>query len=277
MPLPERHVDILERIRILRELRIHLEHHVVLVQLREDGGHLALPKGVVQRVVDRLRQNPQSRSGIAIDHQLGLEAAILLVGGHVAHGGQLAQFVHQFGRPDRQLLRVRAFHRILILRPAHPVFHRQVLHRLHVQRDAARPCASSGCRRRMISLARGFAFVARLQIDLNAAAVGSRVGAVNSDEGRKTLHIGILQNHASPAPVAASTSRRTKCSAALPKRPESRPYPAPGKNLWARPRTARASAPACPTVTSRVVVWCSQNKFQRASVKLDDPVVETFP
>ena len=41
---------------ILLELRLHFEHHVVLVQLREDGGDLALAEGVVERVVDRLRQ-----------------------------------------------------------------------------------------------------------------------------------------------------------------------------------------------------------------------------
>ena len=35
---------------------IDLQHHVVLVQLREDGGDLALAEGVVERVVDGLRR-----------------------------------------------------------------------------------------------------------------------------------------------------------------------------------------------------------------------------
>ena len=93
------HVNVFERIRILRKLRIDFQHHVVLVQLGEDGGDLALSESVVQRVVDGLRQNAQPRSGIAIDHQLSFEAAILLVGGHVAHGRQLAQLVHQSAAP----------------------------------------------------------------------------------------------------------------------------------------------------------------------------------
>ena len=93
------HVNVLERIRILRKLRIHFQHHVVLVQLGKYGGNLALPEGVVERIVDGLGQNAQTRRGIAIDDQFGFEAAILLVGGHVAHGRQLAQLVHQLAAP----------------------------------------------------------------------------------------------------------------------------------------------------------------------------------
>ena len=130
------HVNVLQRIRILRKLRVHFEHHVVLVQLRKNGGDLALPEGVVERVVDGLGQYAQTRRGIAINHQLGLQAAILLIGGDIAHGRQLAQLVDQSRGPDRQLLRVGIFHRILILGAADPIFHRQVLHRLHVQGDA---------------------------------------------------------------------------------------------------------------------------------------------
>ena len=47
----------LQRIRDrLLKLRVHFQHHVVLVQLREDGRDLALAEGVIQRVVDGLRQ-----------------------------------------------------------------------------------------------------------------------------------------------------------------------------------------------------------------------------
>jgi len=98
------HVNAFERIWILRKLRIHFEHHVILVQLRKYGGHLALSEGVVKRIVDGLGQYAQTRRGVAIDHQFCFKSAILLVGGHVAHGRQLTQFVHQFGRPQRQLL-----------------------------------------------------------------------------------------------------------------------------------------------------------------------------
>src|SRR6266404_107679 len=40
------HVDVLEGLRVLLEARLHLEDDVVLVQLREDRGHLALAEGV---------------------------------------------------------------------------------------------------------------------------------------------------------------------------------------------------------------------------------------
>ena len=72
---------------------------MVLVQLRKDGGYLPLTEGVVKRVVDRLRQDTEPGRGIAIDDQVSLEAAILLVSGHIAHLRQLAQCVHQLRRP----------------------------------------------------------------------------------------------------------------------------------------------------------------------------------
>ena len=65
---------------------IHFQHHVVLVQLSEYGGNLALSEGVVKGVVNGLGQNAQARRSVAIDHQFCFKSAILLVGGDVAHG-----------------------------------------------------------------------------------------------------------------------------------------------------------------------------------------------
>ena len=97
------HVNVLERIRILRKLRINFEHHVILVQLGEDGGDLALSEGVVESVVDGLRQDAEPGCGVAIDHQVSFQAAILLIRGHVAHGGQFAQFGPPVWAPRRTI------------------------------------------------------------------------------------------------------------------------------------------------------------------------------
>ena len=64
------------------------------------------------------------------------QALVLLVGGDVAQLGQRLQLLDQPRRPLRQLLRVGVFEAVLVLRAADAVFHRQVLHRLHVERDA---------------------------------------------------------------------------------------------------------------------------------------------
>ena len=37
-------------------MRTHFQHNVILVQLREHGGDLTLPKRVIERVIDGLRQ-----------------------------------------------------------------------------------------------------------------------------------------------------------------------------------------------------------------------------
>ena len=78
------HVNILQRIRILLEARIHFHHHVVLIELRENRRHLPLAKRVVQRIVDVRRENAQPRSRIAVDRQRRQQTVIQLVCGHVA-------------------------------------------------------------------------------------------------------------------------------------------------------------------------------------------------
>ena len=50
---------------LLLELRRDFQHHVILVELREHGRHLALAERVVERVVDQLRRDAEPRSGVA--------------------------------------------------------------------------------------------------------------------------------------------------------------------------------------------------------------------
>ena len=119
--------------------------------------------------------------------------AVLLVGGHVAQFGNLLQFGDELRGPYVQFVQVRIFQRVLILRAAHAVFHRQILHRLHVQRDAIHFFQFR------LQAADHFggvdvALFERFQVDQNASAVERGVGAINADEGGKAVHGGIFQD-----------------------------------------------------------------------------------
>src|SRR5260370_10274682 len=54
LPGVRRDMNMLERIGRLPEFRRDLHHDVILIELSEHGGNLALAKRVVQRVIDRL-------------------------------------------------------------------------------------------------------------------------------------------------------------------------------------------------------------------------------
>ena len=73
------HIDVLQSGGILLELWVHLHHHVILIQLGEDGGDLALAEGVVERIVDVGREHAEARSGVAVDDQRRQQTEILLV------------------------------------------------------------------------------------------------------------------------------------------------------------------------------------------------------
>ena len=60
-------IDILKRIGSELELRLDLEHDVVLVLPGSDGRDDALAERIVERVVDRRRQNAVTRGDIALD------------------------------------------------------------------------------------------------------------------------------------------------------------------------------------------------------------------
>ena len=85
----------LQGVGIELELRLGLQNDVILVQLGVESVDLALPEGVVERVVDGLRRDAEARGGGAIDDQrLGL-AVQLLVGDHVGQLGQLLEGCNQ--------------------------------------------------------------------------------------------------------------------------------------------------------------------------------------
>ena len=129
-------VEIVQRRGIGLEVLPHLHHHVVLVELRKDGGDLALAEGVVERVVHVGHGDAQPRRGVAIDHQLRAQPLVLQVAGHVGHHAFLAQLGHHPARVRGQLGLVGIFERVLELGPADAVFHRQILQRLQKELNA---------------------------------------------------------------------------------------------------------------------------------------------
>ena len=65
-----------EGVGILLELRIDLQNDVILIELREDGGDLALAESVVKGVINVRRKDTQTRGRIAIDGEGGQETLI---------------------------------------------------------------------------------------------------------------------------------------------------------------------------------------------------------
>src|SRR5580700_9199855 len=64
------------------------------------------------------------------------QTTIQLIAGDVAQSGERLQFGHETRSPFIELLRVGIFKAVLELRPAHAIFHRQVLNRLHEKLNA---------------------------------------------------------------------------------------------------------------------------------------------
>src|ERR1700732_384006 len=83
-PVRGLHVDNFQRVWVLRELSIDLQHDVILIQLGEHRGDLPLTERVVERFVNGLRKNAKARGGVAVNDEIGFKALVLLVGGDVA-------------------------------------------------------------------------------------------------------------------------------------------------------------------------------------------------
>ena len=220
--------------RILLKLRQDFQHHVILIQLCEQGRDLALAESIVERVVDHLGRDAQPGSGIAIDDQRRLQTRCSAGRWRRrAVPAASCSFSTNCGAQMLNSFASGSSKRVLILRAADAIFDGQVLHRLHVQRDAL---DLGQLRLQAADHVTGadLALLQRLQIDLNAPAVQRGVGAINADERRKTLDRRVLAESLAPMPAAARPWLETKWSAAPRKCPESRRYPAPGKNLSAR-------------------------------------------
>ena len=135
---PELDVDVkvLQRIGALAELRRDLQYDVVLVDLGKHDGDQALAESVVKGVVDGRSGQAEARGGVAIDDQVFFEGVILFVGGDVPQIGKSLQLGHEPLHPSGQLVRIGGLQAVLKLGAAYAIFHREVLHRLHVQGDS---------------------------------------------------------------------------------------------------------------------------------------------
>ncbi len=120
----------------LLKLGLDFEDHPVLVELGEDGGDLTLTECIVEDVVDRLGQDSQAGSGVAVDLQASLKPGGLLIARHIGELGQGLKLRQNSRSPSLKLLDVRVLERVLELGPADPVLHAQVLHQLQIERDS---------------------------------------------------------------------------------------------------------------------------------------------
>ena len=187
------HVDVFQRIGVPLKPRLDFQHHMILVQLREDRRYETLSECVVQSVVDHLRRNSKTRGAVSIDHQSCLESLGLLVAGDIAQFGQRLQLFNQPRRPGIQLVRICIFETVLKLGTADPIVNCESLYRLHKQRDAfdsfqfrlQAPDDLGGA---------SLPLIVRLQVDLHAPAVDCGVRSIDSDERREAFHIRVLQD-----------------------------------------------------------------------------------
>src|SRR5262249_54256186 len=175
--------NVLQILQAILKLRFDLQHDPILVRLRKDGRDLPLPKGVIQRIVDRLWADAETRRRIAVNDQARLQAQDLGVAGHITQLRQLLQLLHKAWRPQAQLFGIGSFEAVLKLCTADAVLDRQVLHRLHEQRNALD--IGQGRLQAADDVAGAdMALFERLQVDLDTPAVDRRIGAVNADERR---------------------------------------------------------------------------------------------
>ena len=118
------------------KLRLTLENNMVLVHLGIHRANLPLTEGVIQGVIDGRRGDAKSRSRDPIDRKRYRKPSSLLIGGDIFQFRQLLQPNNETVGPVIQFIGIGVFERVLVLRAAHPIVHRNVLHRLHEQLDS---------------------------------------------------------------------------------------------------------------------------------------------
>jgi len=154
-----------------------------MVRLREYGRDLALAKGVIQHIIDRLYTDAEAGHRIAVDDQARLQAQVLVVAGDITQLRQLLQLLHKARGPEAQLFEIGIFETVLILRTADTIFDGQVLHRLHEERNALH--IDQGQLQTADDVAgTDMPLLERLQVNLDTPAVKCRIGAIDTDEGR---------------------------------------------------------------------------------------------
>ena len=76
-------MNVLQILQMVLELRFDFQYDTILVRLREHGRNLALAKGVIQHIVDRLHADAEAGCRIAVDDHARLQAQVLVVAGNI--------------------------------------------------------------------------------------------------------------------------------------------------------------------------------------------------
>src|SRR6185295_5052730 len=109
-------VNVLQFGRILLKVGHRLQDDVILIGLGKEGRDLTLAESVIERLIDRLGCYPQSRSRDAINDQRALCPTSLLISSYILELRQGLQFVYELCGPGVQLIWIRIFQSVLVLR-----------------------------------------------------------------------------------------------------------------------------------------------------------------
>src|SRR2546422_2239188 len=126
-------VDVPQPIGILLVFGKNFENDVILVQTFIDVGDLALAEGVVERVVNGLHGNAETRGGIAVHKKRSLQAMVQLVGVDVPQLRDAGHALQQDGRPVIQVGQNVGLEGVLVLRVAKTAANIDVLNGLEDQ------------------------------------------------------------------------------------------------------------------------------------------------
>jgi hypothetical protein len=178
--------DLVQRVRALPVLRRHLHHDVILVARSVDHRNLALAEGIIERVVDLRRGDAEPGRRGTVDHQIGFEPLLLLVGVDVGQFRELLQRRGDLGHPFVELGEIVALQRVLVLSVALPATGADVLHRLqkearagYLRELAAQPADDP--------VDRQLALGERLQCDEHKAGIGLAATGEADDAGDRGI------------------------------------------------------------------------------------------
>ena len=168
-----RNVDLVQRARVLPVAGRDLHHDVILVERIVDGRDLTLAEGVIERVVDRAKGKPKPHRSVAVDREIGLEAAELLIGVDVLDDVVPHQRLGQLPRPGVEFRGLVREQRILIRGVALPSAGSQVRDREH-EEPRARDLRELAAQPRHDLVGGHFAFGLGLQRNVDEAGICSR-------------------------------------------------------------------------------------------------------
>src|SRR4029450_1079348 len=76
-------VNMLQILQIILELRFDFQDNTILIRLCKYGRNLALAKGIVQHIVNRLHADAEAGRRITVDDNARLQAQVLVVTGNI--------------------------------------------------------------------------------------------------------------------------------------------------------------------------------------------------